>query len=57
MSILTNGENKKALNRKSKYGHGLKSPAPAAVKLCKKEDKSQHYRGIIFLDKERKTNE
>ena len=60
MSLFTNNDNKKIANQNPRYGHGQKSPAPTApttVKHPKKEDKSQHYRGIIFLQKERKTGE
>ena len=57
MSQLTNSDNKKAMNQKSPYGQGQKSPAPSAVMHPKKEDKSKHYRGIIFLQKERKKGE
>ena len=60
MSLFTNNDNKKIANQNPRYGQGQKSPAPTApttVKHTKKEDKSQHYRGIIFLQKERKTGE
>ena len=60
MSLFTNNDNKKIANQNPRYGQGQKSPAPTAptaVKHPKKEDKSQHYRGIIFLQKERKTGE
>ena len=60
MSLFTNNDNKKIANQNQRYGQGQKSPAPTApttVKHPKKEDKSQHYRGIIFLQKERKTGE
>ena len=60
MSLFTNNEHKKIANQNPRYGQGQKSPAPTApttVKHPKKEDKSQHYRGIIFLQKERKTGE
>ena len=60
MSLFTNNDNKKIANQNPRYGQGQKSPAPTApttVKHPKKEDKSQHYRVIIFLEKERKTGE
>ena len=60
MSLFTNNDNKKIANQNPRYWQGQKSPAPTApttVKHPKKEDKSQHYRGIIFLQKERKTGE
>jgi len=57
VSQLTNSDNKKAMNQKSPYGQGQKSPAPSTIMHPKKEDKSQHYRGIIFLQKERKKGE
>ena len=60
MSLFTNNDNKKIANQNPRYGQGQKSPAPTApttVKHPKKEDKSQHYRGIIFLQKERKAGE
>lgn len=57
MSLFINNDNKKIANQNPRYGQGQKSPAPTTVKHPKKEDKSQHYRGIIFLEKERKTGE
>jgi hypothetical protein len=60
VSLFTNNDNKKIANQNPRYGQGQKSPAPTApttVKHPKKEDKSQHYRGIIFLQKERKIGE
>ncbi|AFV04039.1 hypothetical protein DCF50_p33 [Dehalobacter sp. CF] len=57
MSSSTESDNKKATNKKPQSGQVNKSPAPSAEKHLKKEDKSQHYRGIIFLQKERKTSE
>lgn len=57
MSPSTESDNKKATNKKPQSGQVNKSPAPFTKKYPKKEDKSQHYRGIIFLQKERKTSE
>ena len=57
MSPSTESDNKKATNKKPQPGQLNKPPAPSTEKHLKKEDKSQHYRGIIFLQKERKTSE
>lgn len=57
MSPSTESDNKKATNKKPQPGQVNKPPAPSTEKHLKKEDKSQHYRGIIFLQKERKTSE
>ncbi len=57
MNPSTESDNKKATNKKSHSKQVNKPPAPSTEKHPKKEDKSQHYRGIIFLQKERKTSE
>jgi hypothetical protein len=57
VSPFTESINKKSTNRKPQPGQENKSPAPSTEKCPKKEDSSQHYRGIIFLQKERKKSE
>ena len=57
MSPFTDSINKKSINRKPQPGQENKAPAPSTEKCNKKEDRSQHYRGIIFLQKERKKGE
>lgn len=57
MSPFTDSINKKSINKKPQPGQENKTPAPATEKCNKKEDRSQHYRGIIFLQKERKKGE
>ena len=57
MSPSTESDNKKATNKKSHPEQVNSPPAPSTKKYPQKEDKSQHYRGIIFLQKERKTSE
>jgi len=57
VSPFTESINKKSTNIKPQPGQENKSPAPSTEKCPKKEDRSQHYRGIIFLQKERKKSE
>jgi len=57
VSPSTESDNKKATNKKPQSGQVNNPTAPSTKKHPKKEDKSQHYRGIIFLQKERKTSE
>lgn len=46
----------KIITQNSQCGQEQKPPTPS-LNQTKKEVKSKHYRGIIFLNKERKTNE
>jgi len=57
VSPFTESINKKSTNRKPQPGQENKAPTPSIEKCSKKEDRSQHYRGILFLQKERKKGE
>ncbi len=54
--MYTDDNHEKIITQNSQCRQEEKPPTPS-LNQTKKEVKSKHYRGIIFLNKERKTSE